>query len=385
MTNKGCNISSKLPETGTTIFTVMSQLATQHGAINLSQGFPDFSCSGKLIDRVHHYMKQGMNQYAHMAGVPALREVIAAKTEKMYGKGYDPEKEITITSGATEALYAAIAAVVRPDDEVLLFDPAYDSYAPAVQLHGGIARHLQLEYPGYAINWEEVRKMITNRTRMIIINTPHNPTGAVLRENDLHELARIVQDSAIYILSDEVYEHIIFDGQQHYSMAVNEVLREKSFVVSSFGKTLHTTGWKLGYCLAPAGLTAEFRKVHQYLTFSTSTPMQHAIADYLQDTSVWEDLPAFYQEKRDYFLTLMEASRFEPVPSRGTYFQLLSYKNIAAEKDTEMAVKLTKEVGVAAIPVSVFYKEGVDNKVLRFCFAKENATLEQAAEKLCRI
>ncbi len=363
----------------------MSQLAARYDAINLSQGYPDFSCSPKLIKLVNEYMKKGMNQYAHMAGVPELRQAISAKTKAMYGKRYDAEKEITVTSGATEALYAAIAAVVRPEDEVLIFEPAYDSYVPAIKLNGGLVRFAQLEYPDYHINWDEVRKMITSRTRLIIINTPHNPTGAVLKEHDLDELVRIVEDNDIFVLSDEVYEHIIFDGLKHCSMAKHEVLREKSFIVSSFGKTFHTTGWKVGYCLAPAYLTKEFRKVHQYLTFSTSTPMQYAMAEFLQDASSWKQLAGFYEEKRDYFLKLMAGSKFEPIESKGTYFQLMSYKGFSEEKDTDLAVQLTKKAGVASIPVSVFYREGVDNKVLRFCFAKEKDTLEKAAEKLCKI
>ena len=379
------NIKSKLPKTGTTIFTVMSALAAEHNAINLAQGFPDFACSNKLIDLVHHYMKSGMNQYAPMPGVMKLREKIAAKTQELYSAVYNPDTEITITPGGTHALYAAISAFVGEDDEVIIIEPCYDSYLPAIKVNGGRAIFAELKYPNYKVNWDEVKKLVTYKTKMIIINTPHNPTGTTLGAQDLMKLEKIVKNSEIIVLSDEVYEHIIFDGIEHQSVARYPKLAERSIIVSSFGKTYHTTGWKMGYVLAPANLMVEFRKVHQFMCFSANTPIQYAIADYLDDKDAYLELGNFYQEKRDYFRSLVKGSRFKILPCEGSYFQLLGYNKITQEKDTEFAVRLTKEHKIAAIPTSVFYHQSVDNQVLRFCFAKQNETLEKAAEKIIKI
>jgi methionine aminotransferase len=376
---------SKLPHIGTTIFTVMSQLANEHKAINLAQGFPDFCCSDELISLVSHYMKCGYNQYAPMPGVIALRERISEKTFDIYNSYYSPDKEITITCGATEACYAAITSVVKPGDEVILFQPAFDCYTPVIELNGGKPVVIELTYPDYKINWTEVKNKITAKTRMIIINSPHNPTGTVLNPYDFDQLSAIVKDTDILILSDEVYEHIIFDGIPHASILYRPELRERSMVVFSFGKTFHTTGWRMGYCLAAEKLSAEFRKIHQYITFSTPTPMQYALADYLKEKEHYLNLPSFYQQKRDKFLSLINSTSFEAIPSKGTYFQLLRYKNLTEENDVEFAARLTKESGLASIPVSVFYNSNRDDKVLRFCFAKEDQTLEKAAEILCRI
>lgn len=378
-------IKSKLPKSGTTIFAIMSGLANEHGAINLSQGFPNFPCSPELIGLVNTAMQKGFNQYAPMPGLLALRERIAEKAENLYSAVYHPEKEITITAGGTQAIYAAIAAVVQEGDEVILFDPAYDSYAPAIEIHGGIPVHLQLKGPDFHIDWNEVKKVANQRTRMIMINTPHNPTGAILTARDMMQLEKITNKTDILILSDEVYEHIIFDGYEHQSVLRYPKLMERSFVIYSFGKTFHTTGWKMGYCLAPEKLTNEFRKLHQFMVFSANTPIQHAMAGFMENKNNYAGLDKFYQEKRDYFLSLIKGSKFKPLPCSGSYFQLLDYAAISQEKDTDYAIRLTKENGVASIPVSVFYKNPVDLKLLRFCFAKDNQTLEAAAEKLCAI
>jgi len=378
-------ISSKLPDVGVTIFAIMTALANEHKAINLSQGFPDFDVEPELIKRVHAHMLKGTNQYAPMQGVPVLRDKIARKVKQCYGAEYDPATEITITSGATEALFAAMAAVVKRDDEVLIFEPAYDAYAPVVTLNGGIPRYIQLKPPDYRIDWDEVKDTISSKTRLMILNSPHNPTGSILTRQDLEALKQIVAPTNIMILSDEVYEHIIFDGCRHESMAIDPELASRSFVVSSFGKTYHTTGWKIGYCLAPAQLSKEVQRVHQYLTFSSNTPVQCAYADILDSESHYLKLADFYQCKRDLFLRLMEGSRFSPVPCRGTYFQMMSYASISTEPDTAFARRVTMEHGVASIPVSVFYHGRQDHHVVRFCFAKKDETLEKAAEKLCRI
>ena len=378
-------ISSKLPDVGVTIFAIMTALANEHKAINLSQGFPDFDVEPELIKRVHAHMLKGTNQYAPMQGVPVLRDKIARKVKQCYGAEYDPATEITITSGATEALFAAMAAVVKRDDEVLIFEPAYDAYAPVVTLNGGIPRYIQLKPPDYRIDWDEVKDTISSKTRLMILNSPHNPTGSILTRQDLEALKQIVAPTNIMILSDEVYEHIIFDGCRHESMAIDPELASRSFVVSSFGKTYHTTGWKIGYCLAPAQLSKEVQRVHQYLTFSSNTPVQCAYADILDSESHYLKLADFYQCKRDLFLRLMEGSRFSPVPCRGTYFQMMSYASISTEPDTAFARRVTMEHGVASIPVSVFYHGRQDHQVVRFCFAKKDETLEKAAEKLCRI
>lgn len=377
--------ASKLPHIGTTIFTVMSQMANEHKAINLSQGFPDFDGPSALLNAVGTYIAQGMNQYAPMSGLPVLREQIAAKVQRIYGNPVSAD-EVTVTSGATEALFAAIAAVVRPGDEVIMFDPAYDSYDPAVELNGGVSIHLQLQPPQFAIDWVQVKAAITPKTRLIILNSPHNPTGSVLTAADMQQLLELVHDTDILLLGDEVYEHIAFDGQQHQSLNRYPELYERSFVVSSFGKTYHATGWKIGYCVAPPQLTAEFRKMHQYLTFATCTPMQLALADILRDEPEHADnLPLFYQQKRDLFCSLISNSRFKFTPSAGTYFQVVDYSAISDLPDTAFCEWLTKEVGVAAIPVSVFCKLPPEMRLIRFCFAKGDETLQRAAERLCAI
>lgn len=378
-------IKSKLPKTGTTIFSIMSALATEHKAINLAQGFPDFDCNPKLIELVNHYMKAGNNQYAPMPGVLKLREKIAAKTQDLYSAIYNPDTEITITPGGTHALYAAISAFVSEGDEVIIIEPCYDSYLPAIQLNGGRAVFAELKYPTYKINWDEVQKLVNYKTKMIIINTPHNPTGTVLSAQDMQRLEKMVKNSEIIVLSDEVYEHIIFDELEHQSVTRYPKLAERSIIVSSFGKTYHTTGWKMGYVLAPANLMVEFRKVHQFMCFSANTPVQFAIADYLDDKDAYLQLANFYQQKRDYFQELIKGSKFKTMPCQGSYFQLLNYSKITQETDTEFAVRLTKDHKVAAIPTSVFYHKKIDNQVLRFCFAKQNDTLEQAAEKLLKL
>ncbi len=375
-------LDSKLPSVGTTIFTVMSRLAADLGAINLSQGFPDFDCDPALVDAVAHHMRSGKNQYAPMQGVLALREAIAAKFERFYGRRYDPESEITVTSGGTEALFDAIAAVVRPGDEVIVFEPCYDSYVPAIELSGGVPVIVSLTFPSYAIDWDAVRRAMSPRTRMMIVNSPHNPAGAMLTPADINELTSLVEESGLFILSDEVYEHIIFDGIRHESMARYAALAARSFIVGSFGKTYHTTGWKVGYAVAPAALTAEFRKVHQFVTFATNTPMQHGIADMLSTQKGLAELGPFYQAKRDLFLTLMQGTRFKPLPCRGSYFQLMDYSAITDESDAEFAIRLTQERGVASIPTSPFLYKAAAPKVLRFCFAKKDETLRLAAERL---
>lgn len=378
-------IGSKLPKVGTTIFSVMSQLATEHKAVNLSQGFPDFEVSKKLIELVNHYMKSGMNQYAPMPGVMALREAISKKVEDDYGKSYNPDTEITITAGGTQALYTAISALVREDDEVIVFEPYYDSYVPAIELNGGRPIFVTLKAPDYKIDWERVKKVINHHTRMIIINTPHNPTSTIWSKADMEMLEKITKDSDIIILSDEVYEHIIFDGKQHESVIRYPKLAERSLVVYSFGKTFHATGWKTGYCLAPDYLMKEFRKTHQFMVFSGNTPIQYALADFLKDKSNYTGIGEFYQKKRDYFSAIIQQTKFKPLPVNGSYFQLVKYDHLSDEKDTDYAIRLTKEFGIATIPVSVFYHKPVDNKILRLCFAKTKETLDKAAEKLCKI
>ena len=379
-------LKSKLPEVGTNIFTTMSSLAHTHGAINLSQGFPDFSCDFRLIEAVEKAMRDGHNQYAPMPGIMPLRAQISAFVKRLYGAKYDPVSEISITSGATEALLCAIFAIVHPGDEVIVIEPAYDSYLPAIQLCGGIPVCIPLQFPDYKPNWNQVQDAINPKTKAIILNTPHNPTGSILEKEDLVQLAEIVKGKSLFIISDEVYEHIIFDGEAHLSICRYPELVERSFVISSFGKSLHTTGWKVGYCLAPAQLSAEFRKVHQYTTFSTSHPFQQAIASYMEQyPEEILNLGVFYQHKRDLFLELMKDSRFEPLPCKGTYFQLMKYGEISDQSDFEFSQWLTIEHGVACIPVSVFYKDKTDNGVVRFCFAKEDVTLEKAVEKLIRV
>jgi methionine aminotransferase len=378
-------IKSKLPDVGITIFTIMSKLAAEHQAVNLSQGFPDFDPHPDLVERVSEAMQDGLNQYAPMQGVPELRRQIALKTAELYGNRIDAETGITITSGATEALFAAIAAVVHAGDEVIVIEPAFDSYVPAIVLNQGIPVFVPMTFPGYAIDWNRVASAITPRTRLLILNSPHNPTGTALNEEDIDALRDITADTEILILSDEVYEHIIFDDRRHESLLRYPDLAGRSMVISSFGKTYHTTGWKIGYCVAPPRLTEEFRKVHQFLTFATNTPIQHAYAQIMQRRALYLGLADFYQQKRDLFLDLMQGSRFSPLPCAGTYFQMMDYAAITDEADVDFARRLTIEHGVAAIPPSVFYHDRRDHKVQRFCFAKSDKTLQQAAERLCRI
>jgi methionine transaminase len=378
-------IQSKMPDVGTTIFAIMSGLAEEHGAINLSQGFPDFNPSEKLIALVNRYMERGYNQYSPPIGHAKLRQAIAEKTEGDYGVYFDSDTEITVTSGATEALFCAIIALIKAGDEVVLFEPAYDSYLPVIRLSGGVGVHIELSYPDYKIDWEEVRSKISAKTRMIILNNPQNPTGNIFDEEDIKTLGEIAEKNDLIVLSDEVYEHIIFDGKKHQSVLLNEGLRKRSLFIASFGKTFHATGWKVGYCIAPPEITQEFRKVHQFNTFCTHTPSQLAYADYILNRKEYLDLPAFYEKRRNKFISLVKNSRFEAVPASGTYFQLLSYKGISDEKDSEFAKKLTIENGIASIPISVFFSSAKDEKVLRFCFAKKDETLERAAEILCQI
>ena len=378
-------ISSKLPRVGTTIFTVMSSLAAELGAVNLGQGFPDFPMSGKLIGLVDKAMRDGFNQYAHMHGLQSLREVLAGKIGFLYGAAIDPATQITITPGGTYAIYTALTTVLQPGDEVIVFEPAYDSYIPNIEINGAIPVRIPLSFPDYRIDWEEVRRRITPRTRMIMFNSPHNPTGAVLRENDITQLRALVKDSGIFIHSDEVYEHLIFDGVPHQSILRYPDLLQRSFVSFSFGKVYHCTGWKLGYSISSPDLMAEFRKVHQFNCFSCHTPSQVALAEFLTDRNSYLELSPFLQGRRDYFQDLMRATRFTPLPSYGSYFQLYKYDRISDESDKEFAIRITKEYGVAVIPVSAFYTEGKDDKVVRFCFAKKEETLQRAVERLIKI
>jgi len=363
----------------------MSSLAREHDAINLSQGFPDFDPAKELMSLVTEGMRKGYNQYAPMPGLRELRDIIAEKTEDIYGITYSPLNEVTVVPGATYGIYASITSVVKEDDEVILFEPAYDCYAPAVELNGGKPIRVELKYPNFTIDWDEVSKLVNFRTKMIIINTPHNPSGSVLQPEDMKRLAKIVHGSDIIILSDEVYEHIIFDGRKHESVAYYPELAERSFIVSSFGKTYHTTGWKMGYVLAPKNLTKELQKVHQFTAFSVSSPMQYAYAKILKNPKSYNGLSEFYQEKRDYFQQLLSGSRFDIEPCHGSYFQLLKYDRITDEGDEAFARRLTIDHKIASIPISVFFRNKTDHHLLRFCFAKSKETLEQAAEVLCKI
>lgn len=371
-------IHSRLPDVGTSIFTVMSKMALDFGAINLSQGFPDFMIDEKIVDLVHRYMLEGNNQYAPMPGTPALRNAIARVVKESFGRTADPETEITITSGATEATYSIIASLISAGDEVIIFDPSYDSYNPVVRLNGGIPVHINLNETSFSIDWNVVRSKISDRTKMIIINTPHNPSGAVLLEKDLRELENIVLEHDLLVLSDEVYERLIFDGIQHQSVLRYPAMADHCLAVFSFGKTFHATGWKIGYVVAPARLTTEVRKSHQFVVFSVNTPVQLALAEYLQDREHYLSLGKFYQQKRDFFLEQIQGSSFEPLACHGSYFQLLSYRNISTKPDVAMAEELLKKFKVASIPVSVFYQDKTDNRLLRFCFAKKEETLERA-------
>ncbi|GAB4093420.1 pyridoxal phosphate-dependent aspartate aminotransferase family protein [Flaviaesturariibacter terrae] len=376
------HITSKLPNVGTTIFTVMSALAAEHKAINLGQGFPDYPMSAELVRLVDEAMRAGHNQYVHMSGYGPLREALAEKIRYLYGADLNPDSEITVTPGASYALFTALATVLQPGDEVILFEPAYDCYIPQIELMGAKAVTVNLVFPDYRIDWNAVRAKITSRTRAIVVNTPHNPTGAVLTKEDMGELEAIVRDSQIVVIADEVYEHLIFDGLPHESVLKYPGLRERSFAIYSFGKVYNCTGWKIGYCIAPAPLMAEFRKIHQFSAFTCDTPKQVALAAFLKDRSHYLGLGAELQKKRDRFQELMAATRFRALPSHGSYFQIYAYDAISSESEKDFAVRLTKEAGVATIPVSSFYRNPVDNGVLRFCFSKKEETLEAAVERL---
>ncbi len=378
-------INSKLPDVGTSIFTVMSQLAVEHGAVNLGQGFPDFPMDHALTDLVAKAMSDDFNQYSPMAGNALLRERLAEKTAFLYQTKLDPNSQITITPGGTVAIYSALTTVLNPGDEVIVFEPAYDCYIPAIELNGAKPILISLAYPDYSIPWDLVKEKINSRTRMMIINTPHNPTGAVLSENDITQLRSIVAETDILILSDEVYEHLIFDGITHQSILRYPDLLERSFVCFSFGKTYHCTGWKLGYCISSPDLMKEFRKVYQFNAFCCDTPKQVGIAEFIQDKNAYLTLSGFIQKKRDYFRELMQTTPFTCIPSHGSYFECYSYANFSKENDMDLAVRLTKDYGITAVPVSAFYKNGEDNKVLRFCFAKKETTLERAVEKLSKL
>ena len=379
-------LASKLPAAGTTIFTVMSKLAQEEGAINLAQGFPDFDGPAALRERVSWHMGHGHNQYAPLAGVPELRQQIARKVADLYGCNANPDTEVTVTPGATEALFCAITAVVQPGDEVIVFDPAYDTYVPAVTLNGAICRHIPMTYPDFRIDWQRVRDTLNERTRLIILNTPHNPSGTCLTADDSGELRDIVRRRNIFLLSDEVYEHIVFDQKPHLSILSDAELATRSFAVFSFGKTFHATGWRVGYCVAPVALMTEFLKIHQFINFSTNAPMQFGLADFMRDDPGFcRSLPDFYQQKRDYFVGLLQTSRFRLQPTAGSFFQLADYSAISDEPDTEFAIRLTREAKVAVIPISVFYQHPPKQNVVRFCFAKNEATLRQAAERLLRL
>ena len=378
-------IKSKFPEMGTTIFSIMTNMAREFNAINLSQGFPEYQPPAELVKAFKTALDSGNNQYAPMAGWLPLREAIAEKTEALYSLHVSPETEVTITAGATQAIYTAISALVHTDDEVLVFAPAYDSYVPAIELAGGNPVFYTLEAPHFKIDWQCVKKLISHKTKMIILNTPHNPTATILEENDWIELEKIVRNTNIVILSDEVYEHIVFDGQKHQSILQNKHLASRSIVVFSFGKTYHATGWKVGYVIAPENLMAEFRKVHQYTVFSVSTPAQIAYAEMLKERDWYIELSDFYEQKRNLFYNALNGSRFDLLQSKGTYFQLASYQKISDKNDMEFTKWLVREKGVATIPISVFYPHPIETKIIRFCFAKENETLQKAAECLNKI
>ncbi len=384
-TTSPLRLNSKLPRVGTTIFTVMSKLAQECGAINLSQGFPDFPIDEKLSDLVNTAMRAGHNQYAPMPGLPALREAIASKVERLYRFSYDVDTEVTVTAGGTQAIFTALGAVVQPGDEVIIVDPAYDCYSPTVELFGGKPVHVRLG-SDMKFDADAVKAAITPRTRMLMINTPHNPAGTILRDADMKRIADMLRGTDIILLSDEVYEHLVFDGEPHASAINYPELRDRAFVIFSFGKVFHTTGWKMGYALAPKELMTEFRKVHQFNVFSANTPIQHALAEYLKEPMNYENVPRFYEDKRDRFVIGMRTSRFEPLVCEGSYFQLADYSRISDEPDIEFAKRVTREFGVAAIPISPFYKNApADQRILRFCFAKQDETLDNAIEKLCAI
>lgn len=379
------HVQSKLPDTATSIFTIMSSLAVTHNAVNLGQGFPDYPMDEQLAALVTQAMKNGYNQYVHTNGLPALREVLAEKIQYLYATPINADTQITITPGGTYAIYTALTTVLQPGDEVIVFEPAYDSYVPNIIVNGAIPVVIELQFPQYRINWDEVRNKVTARTRMIILNSPHNPTGAVLREDDIAQLRAVVNNTGILILSDEVYEHLIFDNIPHQSMLRYPDLLERSFVCFSFGKVFHCTGWKLGYCISSPALMKEYRKIHQFNCFSCHSPSQVALAQFLQHRAAYLSLGSFMQRKRDYFRQLMQGTKFTPLPGYGSYFQVYGYDRISDETDTAFAIRLTKEYGIAAIPLSPFYQSGKDDKVIRFCFAKKEETLERAAEKLSHV
>ena len=378
-------MNSKLPDVGTTIFTVMSRMAAEHSAINLSQGFPDFNCPEKLVDLVDYYLRKGFNQYAPMQGVPVLRQKISEKIQKLYGHRYDAEEEINVTAGATQAIYTVSSAVINPGDEVILMEPAYDCYAPSVKINGGIPVFVPLKESDFSIDWDKLAGAVTGRTRMIFLNSPHNPTGSVINETDIKNLEDITRNKDIFILSDEVYEHIVFDKKKHISVSGSKELSKKAFVISSFGKTYHTTGWKMGYCAAPRNLMKEFRKVHQFIVFAVNTPIQYAYAEYMDNESHYITLNDFYENKRNIFLKHMKNSRWKIKPTSGTYFQLLDYSGITKMNDMDFAETLTKEAGIATIPLSPFYNDKQSGNLLRVCFAKKDEVLEKAADLLSKI
>jgi len=379
------NIKTKLPEWGTSIFTIMSRMAVEHNAINLAQGFPDFNCDEELLELVSYFQKKGFNQYAPMQGVPNLRKAISEKINKLYGRHYDFDDEITVTAGATQALYTAITSVVKLGDEVILFEPAYDSYVPDVLSKGGIPVYVPLNPKDYSYDWEQVRKKISDKTKVIILNSPHNPTGSLITDQDIKELEKITKGTDILIVSDEVYEHIIFDDEKHISFASSNELSKRTFVISSFGKTYHTTGWKMGYCAAPEILTKEFRKMHQFIVFSTNTPIQYAYAEFMKQEDRYLSLDKFYQNKRDIFLSEIQTSKFKLKPCKGTYFQLLDYSSISDKTDMTFSEYLTKEIGVAVIPLSPFYESRESQSLIRICFAKTDEVLKEAASKLKKL
>ena len=376
---------SKLPSTGVSIFSVMSRLADAHGAINLSQGFPDFDCAPDLVDAVARSMRDGHNHYAPMLGVFALREALSCKIDRLYGRRYDPETEITVTSGATEGLFSTLTALVQPGDEVLLLQPAYDSYVPAVQLSGGTPVFVTLRGPEYRVDWDEVRRAVTRRTRVIVVNTPHNPTGTLLDRDDMRALGDLLQHTDAFVVADEVYEHIVFDGRPHESIARYPEIADRAVIISSFGKTYHTTGWKVGYCVAPRALSAEVARVHQFVTYAVNGAIQRAYAEFVVRDPTAATVTPFYQAKRDLFLRLIAGSRFRPLPCRGTFFQMVDYSAITHERDSDFALRLIREHGVAAIPISPFLSGVEPGPVLRFCFAKRDDTLERAAERLRKV
>ena len=378
-------LHSKLPRVGTTIFTEMSVLAQRHQAINLGQGFPDFDMSPTLIQHVNEAMQSGQNQYVHMCGLPLLRERIAEKVNRAYDCEIDPETEITITPGGTYALYTAITTLIQPGDEVIYFEPAYDSYVPNIEINGGIPIAIPLSFPDYSIDWDYVKARINNRTKAILINTPHNPTGKLFSAADIEQLRNLAEENDLWVISDEVYEHLVYDNQIHHSILADPVLRKRSFACYSFGKVYHCTGWKTGYCIGPADLMREFRKVHQFLVFTCHGPTQHGLAEFLKDESAYLELGKFLQQKRDHFRKGMEQTPLKPLPSSGSYFQLYSFADISAESEREFAIRLTEQAGVTAIPVSAFYQKSTDHQVLRFCFAKREDTLDEAVSRLTRV